>query len=744
MTLALLAGVALALALTVAALLARRAELARLEQGLGERRVARSRGSHEARLQYPAVDLARCIGCGICVAACPEDGVLELLHGQAQVVHGARCVGHGRCAVECPVGAIALTLGDLSSRRDIPALSERFEVPDRPGLFLAGEVTGHALIRTAIAHGTAVADAVAQRVGEPVTGDSSAPHDLVIVGAGPAGLACALEARRRGLDALVLEQDTLGGTVAKYPRRKLVMTQPVDLPLHGRLGRTSYSKEDLMDLWAEVVQRHGLAVREGQEFAALEPLPTGGFEVRTKQGSFRARNVCLAVGRRGTPRKLGVPGEDLPKVAYSLLDAQSYTGRRILVVGGGDSAVEAALGLSEQPGNRVSLSYRKHDFSRLKARNDVRVRAAIAERSLDVLFESEVEEIRTDSVVLRKKGGDTIELVELPNDEVFVLAGGIPPFPLLEAAGVSFDPADRPQAAPGSERSSGLLAGLGAALVLALSALGFLYLFDDYYRLPLEARYDSPYHELLRPSGAIGLTFGFFAALCVLANLAYLLRRAPRIPLRLGDLRTWMSVHVATGLGALILAILHSALAPRDTVGGHALYGLAILVSTGAIGRYLYAFVPRAANGRELLLDEVRGRLAALSTEWDAASGAFAERTRARVAELAAGERWRRSIPRRVLGLLARRRRLRGILRDLAREARAEGLAPEQVRELLSLARRAYHQAWMAAHYEELRGLLATWRYLHRWIALLMVLLVLAHVLTAVRFADLPFLGGPP
>lgn len=742
MTIVLLGGIALVLMLVVTSLLARRAELARLERSLGEREVARARGSHEARLQYPAVDLARCIGCGICVAACPEDGVLEILYGQAQVVHGARCVGHGRCAQECPVGAIALTLGDLSSRRDIPALSEAFEVPGRPGLFLAGEVTGHALIRTAIAHGTAVADAVAARLDDARESGDGAAHDLVIVGAGPAGIACALEARRRGLDALVLEQDTLGGTVAKYPRRKLVMTQPVELPLHGRLSRTSYSKEELMALWEDVVERHGLPVLQGQEFTALEPLAGGGFEVRTRTGRTRARNVCLAVGRRGTPRKMDVPGEDLPKVAYSLLDAQGYTHRRILVVGGGDSAVEAALGLSEQPGNQVTLSYRKHDFFRLKARNEVRVRAAIAERAIEVLFESEVEEIRPDSVRLRKKGGDAIELLELQNDEVFVFAGGTPPFQLLEAAGVSFDPAARPASGADARRNDGLLAGLGAALVLSLCALGFLYAFGDYYRLPLEARYEAALHEVLRPSGAVGLAFGVLAAACVLANLAYLLRRSPRVPFRLGDLRTWMSVHVATGLGALILAILHSALAPRETVGGHALLGLVVLITTGAIGRYLYAFVPRAANGRELLLDEVRGRLAALSTEWDATSGSFAQRARERVSELAAGERWRRSLPRRIVALLSGQRRLRSVLHELGREARDEGLAPEQVRELLSLARRAYREAWMATHYEDLRGLLATWRYLHRWVALLMVLLVLAHVLTALRFAELPFLGG--
>ena len=774
MTWVLLIGVVLVLAVTVVALQARRAELASLAWGRAERTAARERGSHQARLQYPQVDLSRCIGCGICVAACPEEGVLELLHGQAQVVHGARCVGHARCAAECPVGAIAVTLGDLSERRDIPALTDAFEVPSVPGLFLAGEVTGHALIRTAIAHGTTVADEVARRVEAdggrraparqgataasaagrastsvalleaPARGEEAPADevDLLIVGAGPAGLACALEARRRGLDLLVLEQDTLGGTVSKYPRRKLVMTQPVELPLHGKLARTSYSKEELMELWTAVARRHELPVREGQEFTALEPRPGGGFLVRTRTDVFAARHVALALGRRGTPRKLGVPGEELPKVAYSLLDAASYTDRRVLVVGGGDSAIEAAVGLAEQPGNRVTISYRKHDFFRLKARNESRVRAARAEGRIDVVFESEVEEIRAHSVRIRRRVGDAIESVELENDDVFVLAGGIPPFQVLEGAGVSFDPADRPQAPAVVERGTGLLPALVAALALALVALAWAVAFRGYYQLPLEARYDSGLHRLLRPSGLVGLAFGVAAAALIGANLTYLLRRSPRVPLRLGDLRAWMTSHLATGVGALLLAVLHSAMAPRDTVGGHALAGLAVLVTTGAIGRYFYAFVPRAANGRELLLEEVQARIAAISSEWDASSGAFAERARERVSELAASGRWQRSFPRRLLALVAGERRLRRILSELESDAREEGLAADQARELVALARRAHRAALMASHYEDLRGLLATWRYLHRWVALLMVLLVVAHVIAALRYAELPLGGG--
>jgi thioredoxin reductase len=379
-------------------LLQRRAEIQHMARGSAELARAKQSGSHRARLQHPVVDLSRCIGCGICVEACPEEGVLEMIHGQAVVVHGARCVGHARCATECPVGAIAVTLGDLQDRADIPVLTDRLESTRVPGLFLAGEVTGYALIRTAVVQGTAVADQVAERVerrrsrlnGKAQRTANDPVLDLCVVGAGPAGLACSLQAKARGLSFVTLEQATLGGTVSNYPRRKLVLTQPVTLPLHGKLTQSTYTKEELMELWARVAREQELPIRTGEELVGVAQAPDGHLVVQTRSGSIAARNVCLVLGRRGTPRKLGVPGEDMSKVAYSLLDAQSYSGRKILVVGGGDSAIEAALGLADQPGNRVTLAYRQAAFSRLKARNDAHLARAVKEKKLELLMQSNV------------------------------------------------------------------------------------------------------------------------------------------------------------------------------------------------------------------------------------------------------------------------------------------------------------------------------------------------------------------
>lgn len=738
MTWALLITLVLVLGIALVALIAQRAELRRTFEGLEERSRARERGSHAARLQYPVPDLAKCIGCGTCVAACPEEGVLQVIHGQAVVVHGARCVGHGICAKECPVGAIALTFGDLTERKDLPALTPDFEAVGKPGLYLAGEVTGFSLIRTAITHGVAVARAAAERVRSSDVTPTSEVLDLVIVGAGPAGLACALEAKRLGLRAVILEQEQLGGTVTSYPRRKLVMTQPVELPLYGKLTRTTYSKEELLELWEAIVREQQIEILTEATFTGLDRSPEGDYLVYSGRGTLKARNVCIAIGRRGTPRKLGVRGEDSSKVAYSLMDAQSYTQRRILVVGGGDSAIEAALGLAEQEGNRVTLSYRRAHFNRLKLRNEERIQEAIRAGHVECLYESEVRAIESSEVELGV--GDTPRVLRIPNDDVFVFAGGLAPFPLLENCGVSFDPADRPPAAALTERGSSLLKVLGAALLIAIAALAWMLAFDSYYDLPPARRLSADAHDLLRPGGGMGLALGVIGACLIAINLAYLPRRAQSIPFTYGSLQKWMSAHVLSGILALITIIAHSAMQPKHTVGGHALAALAFLVATGAVGRYFYSFVPHAANGRELQLDEVRARLASLTAEWDREKSAFAERVRREIDRLVQSGQWKAGFFQRVLLLVTGERRLARALRQIERDAAAEGLADDQIAELLLLARRAHREALVAAHFEDLRGLIASWRYFHRWVALLMVALVVIHIVTALQYGS--FFGG--
>ncbi len=739
MTWTILLALAIALALAMAGLFARRQELQAMEQKLEERSQAIQRGSHHARLQYPSIDLSKCLGCGTCVRACPEEGVLELIHGQALVVHGARCVGHGLCAAECPVGAIALTLGDLSQRKDIPVLEDANEAAGRKNIFLAGEVTGFALIRTAIQHGQAVGAEVGRRkkMGTLPT-PTTEGYDLIIIGAGPAGLTCALEAKSQGLNFLVLEQDSLGGTVAKYPRRKLVMTQPIEMPLAGKFKRSTYEKEELMLRWEMIAEEHELPIQTGVRFEGITATENGLYRVDSTRGPFVASAVCMALGRRGTPRRLGVPGEDLKKVSYCLIDAQSYQNRKILVVGGGDSAVGAAMGLAEQSGNDVTLSYRGKAFTRIKARNESRLNKCMDRGMLEVILQSNVTEIGEKEVQLAVEENGEILMRSLPNDDVFIMAGGIPPFPLLEQAGVSFDQSDLGAAELVHNRGTGLLPALGSAFGMTLCALALYWWHKDYYQLPLPQRPSHDLHNFLRPSAGLGLLAGILGAALIFFNLSYLARRSAKIPFSMGSLQGWMTSHVATGILALISAVVHSAFSPQDTVGGHAFLGLMFLVATGAIGRYLYSFVPHAANGRELELEEIRADLARMSAEWDRDNRAFGQEVQKEVDRLIQSGRWHGSLLIRIFALIRQQWNLRKSMRLLRNRGREEGLPASQLKRMLALARRAHWNALLATHFEEVRGILASWRYFHRWVALLMVLLLVVHIVTAVRYASLP------
>jgi thioredoxin reductase/Pyruvate/2-oxoacid:ferredoxin oxidoreductase delta subunit len=390
-------------------------------------------GIDKPAAQFPYVDPALCLGCGACVNACPEGDVLGLVGGTATVINGLRCVGHGRCEEACPVGAITVGLGDLRSRADMPQVDEWHET-DTPGLFLAGEVGGLALVRNAMSQGRRVVDRIAERHRSSAAADDVV--DVLIVGAGPAGLASALACTERGLSHRVLEQEPdLGGSLLHYPRRKMVLLQPVELPLHGRIDKEEYQKEHFLELMEGLVAKHQLDVRFAQKAGSVRRGDDGVFAVESVAGDMhRSRFVILALGRRGTPRKLGVPGEELPKVMYRLIDAESYKDQKVLVVGGGDSAVEAAVGLAYQPGNEVTLSYRRDKLVRIKKKNEERLAPLLASGRIKPVFGSQVSEVKPESV--RLKVGSEVQ--ELPNDYVFVFAGGEPPFEFLRQCGVRF------------------------------------------------------------------------------------------------------------------------------------------------------------------------------------------------------------------------------------------------------------------------------------------------------------------
>lgn len=399
------------------------------QKNVERKKEARQLGIDRPTAQFPFIDAASCIGCGSCVKACPEGDVLGVIFGKATVINGLRCVGHGLCEEACPVGAIEVGLGDIKSREDIPFTNEHHET-NVPGLYVVGELGGLSLIRNAVKQGQA---AVNQIASDLETDSAKQAKDVIIVGAGPAGLSAALTAIQHRLDYLILDQYDPGGTILQYPRRKLVMTQIVNIPLYGRLKKPEFSKEELLDIWKQIIENYKINIKTGTKISQVVKV-NGTFEVVTSRGHFQARKVVLAMGRRGTPRKLGVPGEDKSKVAYQLIDAGSYQNQNILVVGGGDSAIEAAVGLARQPGNNVTISYRKEKFFRIKQKNEQRISELITRKKIQALFNSNVTEIKDKSVILTTGEGEQ----ETPNNYVFIFAGGIPPFKMLKEMGIAF------------------------------------------------------------------------------------------------------------------------------------------------------------------------------------------------------------------------------------------------------------------------------------------------------------------
>jgi thioredoxin reductase (NADPH) len=404
------------------------------DDALGSLSEAEQSGLTEPASLHPVIDPTLCLGCGTCVTSCPEGEILGLVHGKAMLVQPANCIGHGACKEACPQDAIRLVLGTERRGVEVPVANEEFET-QVPGLFVAGEVTGMGLIRNAIAQGTLAMESAANfaaKAGTNTTEDDRL--DAVIVGMGPAGLAASLKAQELGLKFKTLEQETVGGTIAHYPRGKVVMTNPVELPGYGTVRVRETSKEALLDLWCDAIEKTGLQVSTGQRVKSIDQ-DAGGLIVETTKGVYPTRAVVLAIGRRGSPRRLGVPGEDLDKVVYRLVDPEQYAGLRVLVVGGGDSALEAAVSISEQEGAEVTLCYRGDAFSRAKPANRARVEKASEKGALDVFLSTSPEKLEPKTVHLTTPMG----VKEIPNDSVIVCIGGELPTQFLRDSGIGIE-----------------------------------------------------------------------------------------------------------------------------------------------------------------------------------------------------------------------------------------------------------------------------------------------------------------
>lgn len=389
---------------------------------------AKEDGLFEPVSLHPYIDLNTCIGSAACISDCPEKDILGIVDGKATVINTTNCIGHGACFHACPVEAISLRIGTESRGVDLPHVNQSFETNTK-GIYIAGELGGMGLIKNSVEQGQQAIESIVKS--NKIKKENII--DVVIVGAGPAGISATLAAKKHGLSSVTLEQDSLGGTVFTFPREKIVMTAPMNLPLYGKVKLYDTSKDELLNLWKEVIEKYGLKIQEKIKVEQIIPVENDLFKIITNSNEeYLCNNVLLSIGRRGTPRKLNVPGEDSKKVAYRLLEPERIVAKKILVVGGGDSAIESVLLLSNN--NRTTLSYRKDKFSRLKPKNRDRINEAIENNSVEVIFNSNVVSINENEVLLKIDSNNHTKIIE--NDLVYIFAGGELPTSFLQKAGV--------------------------------------------------------------------------------------------------------------------------------------------------------------------------------------------------------------------------------------------------------------------------------------------------------------------
>ena len=673
---------------------------------------------------YPVIDPDICIGSLSCLKACPEGDILGVVDGAARLIHADHCIGHGKCAAECPVGAIKLVFGTAERGVDLPSLDEFFE-SSRPGVHVVGELGGMGLIKNAVEQGLQVSRRLAT-----VLPAERGDVDVAIVGAGPAGLATALGLREADRTFRVLDQEAAGGTIAQYPRQKLVMTEPLELPYYGKLRKKKISKEELLAVWQKAVAKAKVEVEQGVKVASIEGAD-GAFELVTSKGAVRARKIVLATGRRGTPRKLGVPGEELSKVTYRLIDPDQYEGARVLVVGGGDAAIEAAIQLADQGEcAEVAISYRGEEFARCREANRTRIAELGAQRKVRVLLKTEVESIAPEHVRMKTPKGTG----NLPNDFVIVCIGGELPLEFLAKSGVKLERfhgedrrGRRARAAPAKERRVDatrrrehvLYVLLGTLILAWLTTVG-----AKYYLLAHAARLRSPLHAALKPSGSWGHWVGIWATLVMLSNFLYPLRKRSRALQSFGAIRAWLDFHTFVGFMSPLVIVFHAAFQFNNQLATATAGSLLIVVLTGIVGRFIYGMVPGSA-GKAMEMSD-------LLAKW--------ERTRARMRPLIEGsdnpallESLTADATAKIEGhsliwLFARmpfaaiwlrlrllRARFHFDDRDDYREFRGDYLQ----------ARRLHTQV---AFFENLKRLMRTWRVFHASLAVFLVVAIAAHI----------------
>jgi thioredoxin reductase (NADPH) len=448
---------------------------------------------------HPVVNPELCIGCHACVEACPFD-VLAIVNGIASPIAMDQCMEDTSCQVECPTNPKACVV--VNTKKKIPPR----KVPDRDtrfmtgvkGMYLIGDVSGVPLIKNAVNEGAQVIDHIVEDLkGDGNGAGQKAEYDVAVVGIGPAGLSAAALAKQRGLKVLALEQDKVVSTIQAYPAGKYVFFKPDTVEPKGvvPIAGAGEKKERMLQDWLDVVTRQGLQIHEEETCADIKN-EGGVFTVVTEKGKakekavYTVRRVILAIGNRGTPMRLGVPGEDTKitlvpdpaaanscsscgrprkstqhfcphcgqqfnesdlaprpdaKVKYKLLDPGDYRGKKCIVVGAGNSAIEAAVDLcgfkrdgdqiSFVRDNEVTLVIRSDFKGDLKLGNKMNVYDCIDAGKVKVYFRTGIKEITATEAVLMDVRSKK-ETARLANDYVFALIGGEKPTTFLQSLGV--------------------------------------------------------------------------------------------------------------------------------------------------------------------------------------------------------------------------------------------------------------------------------------------------------------------
>ncbi len=699
------------------------------------RRLKRSieQETHIPATLHPVIDTGACIGSLSCIKACPEGDILGVVAGTARLIEGANCIGHGRCHAECPVDAIKLVFGTSERGIDLPEVDENFESA-RSGVFVVGELGGMGLIRNAISQGLEAAAFIGES-GRARTGKAAV--DVLIVGAGPGGIGAAIGCTQAGLRFQIIDQEVKGGTVAHYPRQKIVMSEPVRIPGYGVFGKRWMSKEDLLAGFDVLLKHFRIRVEEGERVVGIEGSP-GEFLVRTERHQFQAKQVILAIGRRGSPRRLGVEGEHLGKVSYRLVDPEQYEGQRVLVVGGGDSALEAAVALAEKTDAEVSISYRKPTFTRCRAANREKIDSLIAQGRVRALMSSKVHRIDPDAV--------TVALNErserLPNDYILICAGGELPLAFLKQTGISLKrhtgveavrapvalrswrhrgQGHRPSAeleAARERRFHRLLFALGLAITAALAIYGY-----EYYQLSPLKRLKSPLHEHMRSAGDFGHGVGIVATLVMLSNFAYPIRKRWKRLKGAAPINRWLSFHVFVGLMSPTVILFHAAFQSRNAIATATFVSLLVVVSTGVVGRFIYGLVP-TAQGKTVELGEMLGQVERLKGALQSRIGdhsAFAEVKRVLKA---VGKGQEKALPELVLAYPLHLLKTRVVLWPLRSSFPDKSVYRQFKKDFVRLLRVQIQVEF----YGGLRNFLSWWRVIHVVLAVFLVVVIALHI----------------